>query len=167
MALNAERSAAANRAISRKTGQIAFTASETLFQRHRFPAHEQDALLTLVCAISLDQLRDAGAIRWRKAPPGPLSLRFQKEKIVPAPGGAKEVALIHEMEAEDVDAAFERAEEILDRHQVPEEEREMLFTSLPCLGFYLLQGEYIEWLRPHPFQELEKLTAGAQKTEPS
>ncbi len=139
--------------ISKKALKTAFKMLETIGNQYGMPGQEQDLLLNLITAISLQDLLEDGTIRWKTEPPSGLRLAM-------APGGARtegdrsRAALIRaQCSEEEIESAYEQAEELLEARGLPEAERAALFTALPCLGLSAL-GAYLEWRSAPPFPEV-------------
>ena len=58
-----------------------------------------------------------------------------------------------ELSDREIENIVDRAETILDRYGMGEDERATLYTALPCLGLAKLQ-EFFVWNQPPPFDEL-------------
>lgn len=139
--------------ISKKARKTAFKMLETIRSQYGMPGEEQDLLLNLITAISLQDLLEDGTVRWKTEPPSELRLAM-------TPGGTRTEgarsrgALIRaQCSEEEIESAYERAEELLEARGLPETERAALFTALPCLGLSAL-GAYLEWCSAPPFPEV-------------
>lgn len=132
---------------------MAWKMVDTIFPQYQVPAKEQNALLTALTGIALDDLRESESLAFVKPLP-PMTILVLEGRSVRAKTAEKTRLALKSQPAEgDTERAIEWVEEIFDRYQLSEEERATLYTALPCLGLHALQ-DYVEWKEQPPFAEL-------------
>jgi len=137
--------------------KMAWKMIDTIFPRYSFAGKEQNALLTAVTGIALDDLLQSKALVFKKPLP-PMTILLLDGRAVRAKAAEKtRLALKTEPSPEDTDRAIGWVEEIFDKHGLTEEERATLYTALPCVGLHAL-GQYVEWQQAPPFAELGATT---------
>lgn len=142
----------ADQEISPGALKMAWKMVITIFPQARIPQPDRDLLLTLVTMVSLHDLLDASLV-WMAPPPARSVLAFDGLSVVVKPARQNDFVLKKTFSESQIDRASLLAEEMFDRFHLDEEERETLFTALPCLGLHGL-ARYLRWIRKPPFPEL-------------
>ncbi len=130
--------------------KTAWKMVDTIFDRHRIASGDRDRLLELTTRVALHDLLDNGLV-WKGAPPVGR-LEFRGRKVVLAEGGGRG-SLKKSFDDEEIDECAGQAEELFDRYSLDEDERDTLFTALPCLGLEAA-GKRVEWRKEPPFPEV-------------
>jgi len=143
----------ANRQISPEALTMAWKMVDTIFPQYQIPAKEQNALLTALTGIALDDLKQSNSLRL-STPLPPLTILVLEGRSVQTKTAEKSrLALKSEANEADTERAIEWVEEIFDKYQLSEDERATLYTALPCLGLHALR-DHVEWKEEPPFEEL-------------
>lgn len=142
-----------SRAITAPMVRTAWKMVATIFEAHRCSARDQNLMLNLVMMVSLHDLLDDRLV-WKTRPPRPWRLEFRGKSVavLESPG---EVSLRARLLDHEVDDASARAEDLFDRYQLDEDERDTLFTALPCLGLKAME-DWVRWTEEPPFPEARK-----------
>ena len=122
----------------------------TVAEKYDLPPLEQSMLLHAVTLVALHDSLEQGQIEWA----GPnirlrLLLAEEAGKVVEDAG--QPLALHPGVTVEEAGAAYRFAEELQDRHDIPEQERAGLFSALPCIGFHALEARFVKWKIAPPF----------------
>lgn len=133
---------------------MAWRMVDTIFPQYRIPAKEQNALLTALTGVALEDLIRSDSLRVSKRFPPQTILVLEGRSVRAKEAEKTRLALKDQPTETDTDRAVEWVEEIFDKYRLTEEERATLYTALPCLGLHALQG-YLEWREEPPFSELE------------
>ena len=117
------------------------------------PADEASQLLMSCLQLSLRDLLDTHCIEWSRPLPDSLMLVWTggMARVVTQRKGSKYLTSYPQDEV--VDQAFEVCESLFDRYALSEEERDTLFTALPCLGLVVLET-FLDWKKKPPFPEV-------------
>ena len=140
---------------------MAWKMVDTIFPKADVSAVDRNNLLCCVTLIALSDLLDSTVFWTQDIPAGAFRLTFEKrsvavffqrpsERLSRKHGGR----WIRQSPSDgDVESALHESEAICDRYHLDEEERDTLFTALPCLGLHAL-GAHLIWRKPAPFSEL-------------
>jgi enoyl-CoA hydratase/carnithine racemase len=132
---------------------MAWKMVDTIFPQYHVPAKEQNALLTALTGIALDDLLQSKTVAFLRPLP-PMTILVFEGRSVRAKAAAKtRLALKTKPTEADTERAIEWVEEIFDKHRLTEDERATLYTALPCVGLQALK-DYLEWKEEPPFAEL-------------
>jgi len=143
----------ATKEISADALTMAWKMIDTIFPQYKVPAKEQNALLTALTGVALDDLQQAKSLTISKAFPSMTILVMEGRSVRPKTAEKTRLALKTQPTQADTERAIEWVEEIFDKYQLTEDERATLYTALPCLGLHALK-EYVEWKEEPPFAEL-------------
>ncbi len=132
---------------------MAWKMVDTIFPQYQVPAKEQNALLTALTGIALDDLLQSSSLAISRQLPPMTILVLEGRSVRPKTAEKTRLALKTQPTGADTERAIEWVEEIFDKYQLSEEERATLYTALPCLGLDALK-EYVEWKEEPPFAEL-------------
>jgi hypothetical protein len=133
--------------------RTAWKMLDTLSDEYALSPMDQSFLLHVICIVALHHSLGRGELEWKGAD---KRIRiFISDHRVQAEEDAPHPLVLHRgVTPEEADTAYNMAEQLLDRHEVPEHERASLYSALPCLGFHVLQGSYVSWKVPPPFRAL-------------
>jgi len=139
--------------INRSQRKTALKMSKTILDRASLSADEATQLLMSCLQLSLRDLLDSRFIQWSRPLPETLMVVWTGgvARVVTQRKGSK--CLTSYPQDEVVDQAFEVCESFFDRHDLSEEERDTLFTALPCLGLVALEA-FLDWKKKPPFPEV-------------
>ncbi|HEV8132896.1 MAG TPA: hypothetical protein VGQ81_16735 [Acidobacteriota bacterium] len=142
--------------------RTAWKMLDTLSDEYALSPAEQSFLLHAICIVALYHSLNRGELEWKGADKRIRIFisdhRVQVEEDSPHP-----LALHRGATEEEADAAYNMAEELLDRREMPEHERASLYNAVPCLGFHALQESYVSWKVPPPFKALISKPAKRKK----
>ncbi len=143
----------ATKQITSEALTMAWKMVDTIFPQYQVPAKEQNALITALTGIALDDLTQSNSLVIAKPFP-PMTILVLEDGSVRSKTAEKtRLALKTKPSEADTERAIEWVEEIFDKYQLTEDERATLYTALPCLGLHALR-DYIEWKEEPPFSEL-------------
>lgn len=132
---------------------MAWKMVDTIFPQYKVPAKEQNALLTALTGIALEDLLGSESLAFVKPLPPMTILVLEGQSVHPKTAEKTRLALKTQPTESDTERAIEWVEEIFDKYQLSEEERATLYTALPCLGLHALR-DYLDWKEEPPFAEL-------------
>ncbi len=133
--------------------RTAWKMVDTVFEQHRLSRQHRDQLLNLTTAVALHDLADQ-RLTWARRPPEGLRLVFAG-RSVEASSDPSRGALRARFADHQIEEACEHAESLFDQYRLDEDERDTLFTALPCLGLHALQA-WLKWKKAPPFPEVSK-----------
>ncbi|MFB3904638.1 MAG: hypothetical protein ACE15E_14405 [Acidobacteriota bacterium] len=133
---------------------MAWKMVDTIFPQYHVPAREQNALLTALTGVALEDLLHSDSLEFSKPLPPMTILVLEGRSIRPKTAEKTRLALKTNPTEADIQRAIEWVEETFDRYRLTEEERATLYTALPCLGLHALK-DYVRWRKEPPFAELE------------
>lgn len=148
-------------AVSSEAQRMAWKMVDTIFPRAGVSTDDSDRLLCCVTLIALSDLLDRTVVWARELPAETFRLFFEDHAVgvifrKPRERLPRQLAgrwIRKNPTDRDVETALDESETICDHYQLDEEERDTLFTALPCLGLNAL-GTYLVWKGPAPFAEL-------------
>jgi len=132
---------------------MAWKMVDTIFPQYDIPPKEQNALLTALTGIALDDLKQSSSLTLSKPVPPLTILVLEGRSIRTKTAEKTRLALTTQPTEADTERVIEWVEKIFDKYQLSEDERATLYTALPCLGLNALK-EYVEWKEEPPFAEL-------------
>lgn len=139
--------------ISRSQRKTALKMVRTIFDRLSLPREESSRLLMDCFQLALRDLLDRGYIAWTHPLPRDLSLEWAGSVVSQAPH-RKGLRRIRQFPTDQsLERAYDECESLFDRHDLDEDERDTLFTALPCLGLLALEN-LLEWKKKPPFPEV-------------
>ena len=133
--------------------RTAWKMLETLSDEYALSPMEQSFLLHAVNIVALQHSLSCNEIKW-KGIDQRLRIFCSGRRVGIEEDAPHPLALHQSVTQEEADDAFGMVEQLLDHHEIPEQERAGLYSALPCLGFHALQERYIEWKVQPPFQGL-------------
>ena len=139
--------------INRSQRKTALKMAKTIFDRASISMDEASDLLMNCLRLALRDLLDSGFVQWSRPLPDTLTLIWTAGMARTASRRKGSRCLTHYPEDDVVDQAFEGCEALFDRYQLAEDERDTLFTALPCLGFVVLEA-FLDWKKKPPFPEV-------------
>ena len=125
----------------------------TIFPRHSVSRQDRDRLLTMITLLALDDLRGSRVIQWKSQPPPHSVLQFRNGEVDIQRAEKSRYVIKEALSDREIEEIVDRVEAILDRYNMSEDERDTLYTALPCLGLAKLQA-FFDWKQPPPFDEL-------------
>ncbi|MBI3940154.1 MAG: hypothetical protein HY315_04920 [Acidobacteria bacterium] len=142
--------------------RAAWTMLRTLAEEYALSPMEQSFLLHAVGRVALRNSLEKGEIEWT-ASSRRIRLSISDSRVIAGMEATTPLALSPDTTEEDADSAYHLAERLLDLHEMPEQERVGLYSALPCLAFYALQGCCLTWRVTPPFGGI---TAGECASHP-
>lgn len=138
--------------------KMAWKMVDTVFARVEISSEDRNRLLNSVTLIALSDLLDE-AVFWAEEVPSPFRLAFRDRSVIlqfrgcPGDGLLKGSWIRSRPTDRAVGVAVDQADTICDAWGFDEEERDSLFTAIPCLGLQALR-DYLAWRKAPPFSEL-------------
>jgi len=143
----------ATKEITEEALTMAWKMIDTIFRQYQVPPKEQNALLTALTSVALEDLLQSKSLGFSKPLPPMTILTIEGPNVRTKTAEKTRLALKTRPTEADTEREIEWVEEIFDKYKLSEEERATLYTALPCLGLHALT-EYVEWKQEPPFAEL-------------
>lgn len=140
-----------SRRLTAQTLKTAWKVVDTVFAHYQVAEEDRNRMLQAVTLIGLADVAQAGIIGWTSPPPGDSVLVFSAPRSVSLRKDPDSRYRLRKGYSEEkADRAYDEAESLFDRYQLPDDERASLYSALPCLGLAAVQ-DHLVWKQPPPF----------------